>query len=111
MYYMIFARWQHSQPEQNQRHEILDIRQVAAVNVATFCWLIAYVHMCACCCTCVAYFCAYVRKKVMFEVYGGGSESMSDQYRIVFVFSHLLSILHFAVLQPLCWPFLFITFH
>ena len=34
-----------------------------------------------CCCTCVAYVCAYVREKVMFEVYGCESESMSDQYR------------------------------
>ena len=37
-------------------------------------------HMCVCCCTCVAYVCAYVREKVMFEVYDGESESMSDQY-------------------------------
>ena len=28
----------------------------------------------------VVYVCAYVREKVMFEVYGGESESMSDQY-------------------------------
>ena len=55
------------------------------------------VHMCVCCSTCVAYVRAYVREKVMFEV-GGESESMSDQYGIfVFVFSHLLSILHFAI--------------
>ena len=53
-------------------------------------------HMCVCCCTCVAYVCAYVREKVMFEVYD--SESMSDQYRICcVVFSHLLSILYFTV--------------
>ena len=39
-------------------------------------------HMCVCCCTCVAYVCAYVREKVMFEVYGGESGSMSDQYGI-----------------------------
>ena len=45
----------------------------------------------------MAYVCAYVREKVTFEVYGGESESMSDQCRIFFVFSHLLSILHFAV--------------
>ena len=43
-------------------------------------------HMCACCCKCVAYVCAYVREKVMFEVYGGESESMSDQYRFLFCF-------------------------
>ena len=54
-------------------------------------------HMWICCCTCVAYVCAYVREKVMFEVYGGESESMSDQYGSFFFFSHLLSILHFAV--------------
>ena len=36
-------------------------------------------HMCVCCYTCVAYVCAYVREKVMFEVYGGENESMSDQ--------------------------------
>ena len=59
---------------------------MAALNFATFWWWIAYVHMCVCCCTCVAYVCAYVREKVMFEVYGGESESMSDQYRIVFLF-------------------------
>ena len=53
-------------------------------------------HMCECCCTCVAYVCAYMREKVMFEVYGGESESMSYQCRIFVVFSHLLSILHFA---------------
>ena len=46
---------------------------------------------------CVAYVCAYVREKVMFEVYGGESERMSYQYGSFFVFSHLLSILHFAV--------------
>ena len=38
-------------------------------------------HVCICCCTCVAYVCAYVREKVMFEVYGGESESMSDQWK------------------------------
>ena len=54
-------------------------------------------HMCIGCCTCVAYVCAYVREKVMFEVYGRESESISDQYRLFFVFSHLLSILHFVV--------------
>ena len=53
-------------------------------------------HMCVCCYTCVAYVCASVREKVMFEVYDVESESMSDQYRILFVFSHLFSILHFA---------------
>ena len=45
----------------------------------------------------VAYVCAYVREKVMFEVCGGESENMSDQYGSYFVFIHLLSILHFAV--------------
>ena len=63
-----------------ERQEMLDIRQVAALNFATFWWWVAYVHMCACCCTCVVYVCAYVREKVMFEMYGGESESMSDQY-------------------------------
>ena len=43
-------------------------------------------HMFVCCSTRVAYVCAYVREKVMFEVYGGESESMSDQYRILFLF-------------------------
>ena len=53
-------------------------------------------HMCVCCCTCVAYFCAYVREKVMFEVYGGESESMSDQLKVFFCF----------------WPFIkHIAFH
>ena len=37
-------------------------------------------HMCICCCMCMVYVCTYVREKVMFEVYGGESESMSDQY-------------------------------
>ena len=91
-----------------RRQEILDIRQVLALNFSTFWWWVAYVHMCVCCCTCVAYVCAYVREKVMFEVHGG--ESMCDQCgSFFFVFSHLLSILHFAVLQLLCWPFLLYT--
>ena len=34
---------------------------------------------------CVAYVCAYVREKVMFEVYGGESESMSDQWKFLFI--------------------------
>ena len=82
-----------------KRQEILDIRHVAALNFATFWWWVAYVHMCLCCnCTCVAYVCAYVREKVMFEVYGVESESMSDQWKFcVCFFCHLLSILHFAV--------------
>ena len=37
-------------------------------------------HMCICCYMCVVYVCAYVREKVMFEVYGSESESMNDQY-------------------------------
>ena len=57
-----------------------DIRQVAALDFATFWWWVAYVHMCVCSCMCVVYVCAYVREKIMFEVYGGESESMSDQY-------------------------------
>ena len=44
----------------------------------------------------MAYVCPYVREKVMFKVYGGESESMSDQYASFFVFSHLLSILHLS---------------
>ena len=31
----------------------------------------------------VVYVCAYVREKVTFEVYGGESESMNDQYRFL----------------------------
>ena len=46
---------------------------------------------------CVVYVCAYVLVKVMVEMYGSESESMSDQYGILCVFSNLLSILHFAV--------------
>ena len=69
-----------------ERQEILDIRQVAALNFDTFWWLVAYVHMCVCCCTFVAYVCAYVREKVMYEVYGGESESMSDKYGSFFCF-------------------------
>ena len=69
-----------------QRHEILDIRQVAALNFCHFWWCVAYVHMSVCYCTCVAYVCAYVREKVMFEVYGGESERMSDQYGRFFLF-------------------------
>ena len=38
--------------------------------------------MCVCCSACVAYVRAYVREKVMFELYGDESESMSDQCRI-----------------------------
>ena len=40
--------------------------------------------MCICCCMCVVYVCAYVREKVMFEVYGGESQSMSDQMDVFF---------------------------
>ena len=43
-------------------------------------------HMCICCCTYVAYVCSYVCEKVMFEVYGGESEIMSDQYESFFLF-------------------------
>ena len=53
-----------------QRQEILDIRQVVAINFSLFS---GGVHMCVCCCTCVDYVCAYVREKVMFEVYGMNS--------------------------------------
>ena len=42
-------------------------------------------HICVCCCTCLAYVCAYVRENVMFEVYGGESKSMSDHYGRVFL--------------------------
>ena len=63
-----------------------DIRQVAALNLATFWWWVAYVHMCVCCCTCVAYVCAYVREKFMFDVYSCESESMSEQYGSFFLF-------------------------
>ena len=63
-----------------------DIRQVAALNFATFWWWVAYVHVCVCCCTCVAYVCAYMRENLMFEVYGGESKSMSDQYGRFFLF-------------------------
>ena len=65
---------------------ILDIRQVAALNFSTFWWWFAYVHISVFCCTCVAYVCAYAREKVMFQVYGGESESISDQYRFLFCF-------------------------
>ena len=92
-----------------ERQKILDIRQVAALNFAPFWWWVAYVHMCVCCCTYVAYICAYVREKIMFEVYGGESESMSDQWKFFLIFSHLLNILHFSVWQLLCWPFLLIS--
>ena len=64
-----------------ERQEILVIRQVAALNFATCWWWVAYVHMYVCCCTYVAYVCAYVREKVMFEVCGGESECMSDQLK------------------------------
>ena len=75
MYYMIFARWQHSKSQQ----EILDILKWQHLILPLFG---SGLHMCVCCCSCVAYVCAYVREKVMFEVYG--EESMSDQYRIFF---------------------------
>ena len=78
-----------------QRQEILDIRQVTALNFSTFWGWVAYVHMCVCCCTCMAYVCAYVRENVIFEVYGGECESISNQYASFF--SRLLSIVHFAV--------------
>ena len=40
------------------RQEILDIRQVAALNFATFWWWVANLHTCVCSCTCAAYVCA-----------------------------------------------------
>ena len=46
-----------------KRQEILDIRQVAALNFVTLWWWVAYVYVCVCCCTCMAYVCAYVREK------------------------------------------------
>ena len=63
--YSIFARWQHL---------ILPL-------------LGGGLHMCICAYVVVRVwlmFCAYVREKVMFEVYGSESENMSDQYRIFF---------------------------
>ena len=42
-------------------------------------------HICVCCSTRLAYVCAYVREKVMFEMCGGESESMSDQYGSFFL--------------------------
>ena len=89
------------------RQRILDIRQVAVLNFATFWWLVAYVHMFVCCCTCGAYVCSYVREKVMFEVYGG--EYMSDQYGKFFclaIIKHIAfrrmtaSMLDFLVIKP-----------
>ena len=53
-------------------------------------------HMSVCCCTCLAYVCAYVREKVMFEVYGGESKSMSDQWKF---FLFLAIIKHIAFLR------------
>ena len=58
------------------RQEKSDVRQVAALDFATFLWWVAYVHMLLY----VVYVCAYVCEKVMFEVYRSESESMSDQY-------------------------------
>ena len=55
--------------------------------------------MVGCLCTYVVvrapYVCAYVREKVMFEVYGGESESMGEQYRI---FSFLAIYLAYCIL-------------
>ena len=94
-----------SQPEQNERQEILDIRQVAALNIATLWWWVAcayvvvsvwlmFVHMCVkrSCLRCMV-----VKVWVI-------------RIAFCFCFSHLLSILHFAVRQLLCWPFLSINF-
>ena len=78
-----------------ERQEILDIRHMAAHNFATFWWWIAYVHICVCCCTRVAHVCAYVRDEVMFEVYGGESESMSDEYGSFFCFYPFLKHIAF----------------
>ena len=47
--------------------------------------------MCVCCCTCVAYVCAYVREKVMFEEYGGECESISDQWKFFLFLSESMS--------------------
>ena len=56
---------------------------MAALNFAIF--FGGGLHMCVCCCTVWLMF-VHVREKVMFEVYGGESESMSDQYGIFFCF-------------------------
>ena len=58
--------------------------------------------MCVCCCTCVLMF---VHEKVMFEVSGDESESMSDQYIIFFNFSPLLSILYDSFYAGLSYYF------
>ena len=62
--------------------------------------------MCICCCTCAAYGCAYVRERVMFDVYGGESESMSDQYRFFFCFYPFIKHIAFRSMTAAIWPFL-----
>ena len=52
------------------RQEILNIRQHLILPLFG-----GGLHMCICCCMCVVYVCAYVREKVMFEVYGSESKT------------------------------------
>ena len=66
-----------------RRQEILDIRQVVALNFATFGGVL---HMCVVVVRVSLMFVHNVREKVMFEMCGGESESMSDQYGSVFCF-------------------------
>ena len=59
---------------------MLDICQVAALNFATFWRWVAYVHMCVCYVHVWLMFVHMCVKRSWFEVHGGESESMSDQY-------------------------------
>ena len=92
MYYMIFARWKHSQISAGSKREHGDKKYSAALDFATFWWWVAYVHMLLYVCD---YVCAYVREKVMFEVYGSESESMSDQYGFCFCFQPFIKHIAF----------------
>ena len=80
------GRTSRSQLDQNENTATRNIRYSPGGST-WFCHVLVvrWLHMCIRCCMCVVYVCAYVRE----------------------VFSHLLSILYFAVRQLLCWPFLF----
>ena len=85
MYYMIFARWQHSQISAGSKRENGDKKYSIFARWQHLILTLfgGGLHMCICCCMYAVYVCAYVRVKVMFEVCGSESESMSDQYGIL----------------------------
>ena len=86
-----------------QRQEILNIRQVAALSFATL------VVGCICAYVVVLVWLVFVQMCVKRSCLRCMVVKMNvwvTSMEIFVVVSHLLSILHFAVWQLLCWPFL-----